>query len=315
MAYRFLLEVPETLADEANVVVSHAGKAQVTVVRDSHGTGFDMPTKDLTISAHGLGVIESLYQWYADTLRAQPLQRAPMRIALHSGERLSFGEVGHDQMVAAIRRDQPWVDHTIPKIGDHETKESPGGSAIASHVVAVEDFVPESDQVTPPHVNAVTILATDEKSDHPSMMVEGVPALLLPVIDLAKPERMYAELFGAELMARGKRNDHGAMDYLGPQYDIEQEAQRGDEPDFAFLQNGPLTIALERMGRGYPLDVFRVVPDPIHLLMDTRSIQRVKAQVLMRGFNVFRTADESFGFRDPFGYTWQLHDDAHEGAR
>ena len=41
MAYRFLLEVPRPLADDANVAVTASGVAQVVVVRPAHGAGFD----------------------------------------------------------------------------------------------------------------------------------------------------------------------------------------------------------------------------------------------------------------------------------
>jgi hypothetical protein len=38
VAYRFLLEVPESLVDEANIVVGSVGDAQVVVVRNSTGS-------------------------------------------------------------------------------------------------------------------------------------------------------------------------------------------------------------------------------------------------------------------------------------
>ncbi|MER3437332.1 MAG: hypothetical protein C4346_06925, partial [Chloroflexota bacterium] len=86
MAYRFLLEVPEDLAAEANVAVSAAGDAQVVVVRNSHGLGFDDPYVDLTVAAHTLRVIDTLYQWFDDLGASRP----DIRVVLHSGERLAL---------------------------------------------------------------------------------------------------------------------------------------------------------------------------------------------------------------------------------
>src|SRR5262245_27501351 len=108
MAYRFLLEVPESLGAEANVAVGAADDAQVVVVRDSHGRDFDEPYLDLTIAARTLRVIETLYDWF-DQLGAS---RPDIGIVLHSGERLSLEAHDRDTLVAAIRRDQPWVERS-----------------------------------------------------------------------------------------------------------------------------------------------------------------------------------------------------------
>ncbi len=128
----------------------------------------------------------------------------------------------------------------------------------------------------------------------------------LPVLDLSKPERIYSEIFGMQVVARGNHPKNGPWQFVEPGYDIEQEAQYGTEPDFAFMQNGPLSVALERVGRGYPLGHYIRVPEPIHLLMDMESLRRVRANVMMRSWEVRDTRPDAFIFRDPFGYTWAL---------
>src|SRR5918998_1549091 len=120
MAYRFLLEVPASLAAEANTAVAEAADAQVVLVRNSHGLGFDDPSADLTVAAHSLRVVDTLYDWF-DALGAS---RPDIRIVLHGGDRLSLEANDRGGMIAAIRRDQPWVERTIPKIGEHEEEES-----------------------------------------------------------------------------------------------------------------------------------------------------------------------------------------------
>lgn len=321
MAYRFLLEVPEPLYEDANVVVNHVQDAQVLVIRDSHGTGFDDRSMDLSVAAHSLRVIQAIYKWKADIDRTVPLSRNRIRIALHSGERLTVGQTSYEQMVAAIRRDQPWVEHTIPKIGDHKTTRQdrnistplPRESYVA---VATEDVSPrEADPAMPPvKVAPIRILATDDAHSHESITVAGVTFVKIGVHTLAKPENVYARLFGADLVGRGIRTEDGQWEFLEPEYDVEQEAQFGVAPDFAFLQNGPLAIALERLGRGYPLDHYVQIPEPIHLLMDMESFNRVKAKVLMESYNVLDQRPDAFTFRDPFGYTWAIVGHDEEGA-
>src|SRR5918998_1335625 len=46
--------------------------------------------------------------------------RPDLRIVLHSGVRLDLEQLDRGAMVAAIRRDQPWVERSIPKVGEHE---------------------------------------------------------------------------------------------------------------------------------------------------------------------------------------------------
>jgi len=115
MAYRFLLEVPESLAAQANVAVAEAGDAQVVVVRSSHGRSVDDPYLDLTVACHSLRVVHTLAEWYQQLGPS----RADIRIVLHSGDRIRLAEHEPSAIVAAIRRDQPWVERTIPKIGEH----------------------------------------------------------------------------------------------------------------------------------------------------------------------------------------------------
>jgi hypothetical protein len=311
MAYRFLLEVPESLVEDAVVVVSHNDDAQVLITHKAHGVGFDEPYQDLSIAAHSLRVIQAIYKWKADIDRNAPLSRIRVRIALHSGERLTVGDVEYSQMVAAIRRDQPWVERTIPKIGEHQTRTGPTNPSYEPRstplpretLVAVDDRAPE---VRPPHLADIRILATDDAYTHPTLIVDGVTFIELGFHDLAKPEADYGEMFGLQVVGRGNFTANAGWEFIEPGYDIEQEAQFGTEPQYAFLQNGPLALALKRLGRGYPLDHYTNIPEPIHLLMDMESLNRVKALVLMRSWDVRDPRPDGFIFRDPFGYTWAL---------
>ena len=64
MAYRFLLEVPEALADEAGIAVAAAGDAQVVVRRSkAHQQPYTEPYIDMTVAAHSLEVTQTLVAW------------------------------------------------------------------------------------------------------------------------------------------------------------------------------------------------------------------------------------------------------------
>lgn len=313
MAYRFILEVPETLVEDANVVVNAVDDAEVLLARESHGLGFQDPYRDLSIAAHSLRVIDAIYAWYADLGANTPESRVNMQVVLHRGDRLSLYDVTRPQMIAAIRRDQPWVERSIPKIGEHETKHSPGTSLIESNVVpedraessAAISTIPRSEVGT--WVKPVTILAADDAKARAGITVAGVPHVLIGVYNLAKPERVYGELFGLQIIGRGNRTQDGGWEFLPAKYDDEQDAQWGTEPDYAFLQNGPLAVALEREGRNLPLERFSEIVEPIRLVVDKTSLYYIRAKVLMRNYNVLDdTRPNAFVFRDPFAYTWAI---------
>ncbi len=128
MAYRFLLEVPESLADDAGTAVGAAGDAQIVVRRSkSHSLTYDDPYVDMTVAAHSLEVVPAVFAWFDRFRPSQP----EIGIVLHSGERLSLKDHSRASLAAAIRRDQPWVERTAPKIGDHEEDYGSTGTVAA----------------------------------------------------------------------------------------------------------------------------------------------------------------------------------------
>lgn len=308
MAYRFLYEVSGSLLNDANVVINAVPDAQVVVVRNGHGLGFDQDSKDLTVAAQSLRVLDAIYAWYADLQSVEPLGRHPFFIALHSGQRLGVHDTPKDRMVAAIRRDQPWVERTLPKIGEHDTKIDPGTMVIETLDVPAER-VPTSSIGTATGTGVATstieILAVDDRAAE-RINVAGVPHVLLHVIDIAKPEHVYRELFGADIVARGVLDAHDRLDLLPPAQDTEVEAQLGTEPAYAFLRNGPLHIALERMGRGLPLARYRVIEPPVQMAVTRPSLDRIRANVLMRSWQVLDSQADALLFRDPFAFTWAV---------
>lgn len=308
MAYRFLLEVPEPLAADASVAVERVQDAQVILVRDSHGLGFDDPYVDLTVAAHTLRVVDSLYDWF-DTLGAS---RPDIRIVLHGGDRLALEAEDRGAMVAAIRRDQPWVERTIPKVGDHEAEESTPdvtagaglreGQSRRTAIDAAGGNVPgvggdlDPSWVAP---GAVAVLESER-----SVRLRALNHIAVQVADLAKAERFYAEFFGMELMARARRDDRGAYDPVDGDYRWDEAVRTGTEADVSFLAGGPLTLALHRAGRGARLE--RGLLDHLSVSVDAVTFTNLKGEVLLRPLTVLRSGDAAVTFRDPFGLVWEV---------
>jgi catechol 2,3-dioxygenase-like lactoylglutathione lyase family enzyme len=271
MAYRFLLEVPETLAAEAGVAVGEAGDAEVVVVRDSYRTDFDMPYLDLTVAAQSLRVVDNLYGWL-DSIGSE---RPDIRLVLHSGEKLPLAEQDKGSVIASIRRDQPWVERSIPKIGEHEVEDPT--SADKRHAAV-----------------AVAPAAAPAVETERDVVIRQLNHIALQVADLPKAEAFYSSLFSMELAGRGRRSANGELELL----------EDGAQANISFLRNGPLTIALEGVGRGARLEPS--ILSHISIRVDAVTFTNLKGQALMRSFEMLMSTQTAFAIRDPFSVVWEI---------
>lgn len=313
MAYRFLLEVPQSLYEQANVVISHTPGAGINDTHVGIAGDFDNQGITITVSAHSLEVVSRLKEWY-DDVQDNIADAGVVNYYFTDGTRVPVGSSDPAAVVAAIRRDQPWVDRSIPKIGDHETRIGPASALKpASASVETRSFRSGAAVVNAPRVGNVTIIATDEPTDHPTITIDGATMLKLPLIDLFRAEEAYAEVFGAQLVDRADRDGHGGYVWHNAEPGHQGDVRTVPEADFAFLQNGPLTLALERMGRAVPLDVHGNVPAPVKLLVSDDSLESIKAEALVRNWTVMDDKTPGiFIFRDPFGFTWEIHAESFE---
>src|SRR5690606_38680335 len=184
-------------------------------------------------------------------------------------------------------RDQPWVERSIPKIGEHEVEEM-GAAAPAE--------APSTATATAPAGVAVS-------EEQPRVAIRELNHLALRVTDLQKAERFYQEFFGMELLGRARRSGDG-YEVLNGSYSWEEAIRTGQEADVTFLRNGPLTLALQRLGRGARLE--RALLDHISIRVDATTFTRLRGEILMRSFEVLASAETALLFRDPFGISWEI---------
>lgn len=297
MAYRFLLEVPETLAQEANVAVASTGDAQVLVDRNSHGLGFDDPYHNLTVAAQTLRVIPQLYGWASEIGATRPDSRFKVGIVLHGGQRLGMHEIDQADMIAAIRRDQPWVEHTLPKIGEHEPVYT--GEEVATK--ATSSLVATPTTHSTGQITGVDLIEAEDE-----LIVNGRTYAVVQVGDLAPAERFYSELFNLDIEQRMWQDEVGVWQVMPDDYDHDTAAQEDDEADVVFMTNEPLNLAVVRAGRAARLE-YATINNDIAVAMTPEATHRVKALALMRGYNLLESAGPTFAFRDPFGVVWDIH--------
>lgn len=297
MAYRFLLEVPETLAAEAQTAVAATPDAQVLVVRDSHGLGFEDPFVDLTVAAHSLHVIDGLYDWF-DLLGAS---RPDVRLVLHNGERVALEAADRGDMVAAIRRDQPWVERTLPKVGEHEEDDIPVAIAADRAIDGAGGNAPTA--VAARHGKAPAEI--DRR-----IRLRQVNHIAVMVNDPAKAESFYGQLLNMELVGRARLTPSG-IEPVETEFGWDAAIKDGKPADVTFLSNGPLTLAIHRAGRGARLDPG--VVDHISVAVDGAAFATIKGEALVRPLTLTASSERAFRFRDPFGLSWEITLEAGSG--
>ena len=300
MAYRFLLEVPETLAAEAGVAVEQAPDAQVLLVRPSHGLGFEDAFVDLTVATHSLRVIDTLYDWF-DQLGAS---RPDIRLVLHSGERVALEAVDRGAMVANIRRDQPWVERALPKIGEHEEDvfASPAttvGQPLGVSIDAAGSNAPDA-AVDTGRERAVLTAADGARQIH----LRRLNHVAIRVLDMAKAERFYEQFLGMDVVGRARCARGGALEPIEGEYRWDQATLDGSPADVAFLRNGAVTLVLERAGRGGRL--YENSLSHLSVGVDPATFTTLRGEALIRSMTVTATSDTSFTFNDPFGIGWEI---------
>ncbi len=290
MPYRFMLETPLAYSSEAEIAIAKAPGTQIVTNRTSFAEGYDEPRSALTISAPDLRVIGTLYDWL-NSVEPKP----EIRFVFYNGRRVDLADYDEGSLIAAIRRDQPWVERTIPKIGDHITQpwvgpEASRGQAIVNAAIAGdrETFMEES------------IVVVEE----PRVVIESVNYLAINVADLAKAEEFYNELFGLEVVARTKSDEMGSYRLLSADYDPVTAVMTDEIADDSFLRNGALLIALHRVGRGARVE--RLLIDRVSIRVDAETYNQLRGKVLMRNYENLGGGQTYFAFRDPYGVPWEV---------
>lgn len=279
MAYRFVLEAPESVAFEVNTVINSVPDAQVLVMRNSHGLGYNDPYYDYSVAAHSFAVVERVYRWMTEYGEPYP----EIRLVMHDGRRVSFAKANISLIVAAIRRDQPWVDHTMPQIGVHEPKPWLGADADAT----------SSELVTIDIANPETL----------ARRFESAPTV--SVHNLAPAEQYYEEVLDLRVAARATRNERGEFQVIADDYDPKMARLQYTEADAVFMENGPFHLNLRRYPRGTLLP-YGTDPLHVHTTATPDHLSKVKGRILIYGSDLLESTDELLRFVDPYNVVWTM---------
>lgn len=287
MAYRFILEVPESIGEEAKVVVDQAPEAEVLIARHSRPVDSTQTRREITVVAHSLAIIDELYSW----LRSQD-EAARIELEPFGGPRVQLSQYSSYQVKALVQGDQYWMETTKPNI-THSS--SPAASSLA---------VPAAEPPLPAGLNApaegpiVTVPKTLEFYTSEQVLIR--------VRDIRWAEAVYRDLFEMDVVIRARRAGD-RWEPLPRDFDWDKGIRTGIYPDLAVLQHEPLSLVLLSIGRGAVAAELEL--KHVNLQVSPRTLQLLRAKVLMHPFPMAENQRHCFTFRDPYETVWIVSDE------
>ncbi len=286
MAYRFILEVPESIGEEAKVVVDEAPEAEVLIARHSRPIDSTQTRREITVVAHSLEIIDRLYSW----LRTQD-EAAQIELEPFGGPRVRLGQYSSYQVKALVQGDQYWMETTMPNIA-HLSRS--GDTSIA---------LPATETVLPAGLSAP---AEGPISTIPKTLeFYTSEQVLIRVRDIRWSEAVYRDLFEMDVVIRARRSGD-QWEPLPREFDWEAGIRTGIYPDLAVLQHEPLSIVLLSVGRGSPS--LEMEMKHVNLVVSPKSLLTLRAKVMMHPFPMADNQQHYFSFRDPYETVWHISD-------
>lgn len=281
MAYRFVLEVPEVVQQDAKIAVEASRDAQILIERHPHELDPNDAFAELTVVAHSLDVVDNLYNWAA-TAGIRP----DVYLSAHKGQRVSLGDHDAKAMRRLIQGDQYWFENTIPRISHQIDPVMEGGARVAD--------VPYGGRL------AAGSTALQAQT---TIEIGSVDAIAVNVRDIARAEAFYRDFFGMNVVYRARRdNDH--WEHLDANHDYDEGIRTGVEPEIVRLENGSVGIVLINIGMGKVLHEPRLAYISLNVPMET--LNHLRGRALFSSFTIQEDSPRAFRFVDPFGMVWQV---------
>jgi catechol 2,3-dioxygenase-like lactoylglutathione lyase family enzyme len=280
MAYRFLLEVPELVHEDAKIAIEGVRDARILIERHPNALNPDEPFAELTVVAHSLDVIDALFAWMHEDEIKQDVY-----LAAYEGERVHLPDFDARSLRRRIQGDQYWMETTVPRIAHVDSSIMEGGARVAD--------VPYGGRTTS------TVLLPAETD----VRITGIDHIAVKVRDMARAEQFYREFFGMAVSYRALR-DGDRWQHLDAEFDWVEAIHTGIFPEIVRLENGPLCLVLIRAGMGAVMHENRVAYLSLRTPADT--LRKLRGKALFASYTVQEDNPRAFRFVDPFGVTWQL---------
>lgn len=281
MAYRFILEVPEAVHEDAKIAVESSRDAEILIERHPHELDPNNAFAELTVVAHNLDVVDNLYAW-----SIEDGVHSNVYLSAHKGPRVSLGDYDSKAIRRLIQGDQYWFENTTPRISHQIDLVMEGGARVAD--------VPYGGRLA----NSAAVLQAQTTLD-----IGSIDNVAINVRDIARAEAFYRDFFGMNVIYRARRNnDH--WEHLDTTYSYNEGIHTGIEPEIVRLENGSVGLVLINTGMGKVLHEPRLAYISLNVTMDT--LNHIRGRALFSSFTVQEDSPRAFRFVDPFSIVWQI---------
>jgi len=281
MPYRFVLEVPEGVHQDAKIAVEESQDAEILIERHPHVLDPNDAFAELTVVCHSLGVVDNLYQWATTTGL-----RDNIFITAHKGPRVSLADHDAPTLRRLIQGDQYWFENTVPRITHRIDPVMEGGARVAE--------VPFGGRRAG---SASSVPATT------TLDLGTIDNVAVNVRDIRHAEEFYTDFFGMHVSYRARQVDDRWED-LGNDYTYDEGIRTGVIPEIVRLENGAVSIVLINVGAAATMYEPRVAYISLSVPMET--LNHLRGRALFQNYPVVEDTPYSFGFEDPFGVVWQV---------
>lgn len=278
MTIRFVLEVPEQLADDLVGMLDDAPEVEPLTARRVEGMSAENPIVEVNVVSEELDVVDRLYDWF-EALDEQAL----VFLNLDQGDRYRLSAYDRESLRHALESDLEEALDTAPRA---RFALSRAGNSAAE--------IPYGGQMTD---GSALVPARRE------VKLGQLDHIAVRVRDPMRAERFYQEFLGMNVIYRAYLED-GRWEQLDEAFDWEESIHTGVRPEIVRLENGPVAIVLIDVGGGKILHEKRI--DHISITAPAATVAEIRGRTLFHSFTILEDTPVAFRFVDPFGVVWQI---------
>lgn len=282
MAYRFVLEVPVAVEEDAKATIATVKDAQILVERHPRDLALgDEPRAELSVTAHTLQVVDTLYDWIDVLGLTQGVY-----LRAFEGDRVDLSATDPTALRRLVQGDQYWFEYTVPRIQHVVRGWMEGGARVAD--------VPYGGR----EATDVAVLPADNP-----LQLGGVDHVAVRVRDVRLAEHFYNDFFGMDVLYRARRVDE-RWQHFGADFSWDHAIATGEMPEIIRMQNSPVALLLINAGSAAVLHEARVAY--VSISAPQATLDHLRGRVLFNSWTLQEDSPRSVRFVDPFGVTWQI---------
>jgi catechol 2,3-dioxygenase-like lactoylglutathione lyase family enzyme len=237
---------------------------------------------ELSVTAHTLDVIDTVYQWLEATNEAA----GDVYLEAYKGGRFALVEHDPKALRRLIQGNQYWYENSMPNVQYLDAAMMESGARVAD--------VPYGGRTASGSAIAL--------AEH-QVVLGAIDHIAVRVKDVYRAEVFYQDFFGMNVSYRARRDDD-RWQHLPADFDWVERHRTGIEPDIIRLENGAVSLVVINAGAAAVMMEQRVAYISVTAPMET--LNELRGRAMFANYTVQEDSPRSFRFIDPFGISWQI---------